>query len=209
MYSGIAPPKKPSPSMTYTLLAINTLGYIIETFLSGGNFIYIDDRVMALVGQYNLLVWKYGWWWQLISSMFMHVSIIHFLFNMFWLWILGTQYERMFGGESLLFTYIVSGLAGNLMTLFLSPPYVVSLGASGAIFGIFGVLLLFQAIMSGKILQSIAYGFIIFIINLGFNVNIWAHLGGMLCGFIIGYYYGKKYRRYIAPTHITIYSNYA
>jgi len=156
--------KKVSTPMTFILLAINTLGYIIEVILSRGAFVLIDTDVLIFLGQYNLLVLKYGWWWQLITSMFIHRSIMHFLFNMFWLWLLGVQYERMFGGESLIFTYVLSGLAGNILTLLLSPLNVVSLGASGAIFGIFGVLLLFQAIVSGKILQSLAYGFIIFII---------------------------------------------
>ncbi len=197
--------KKVSTPMTFILLAINTLGYIIEVILSRGAFVLIDTDVLIFLGQYNLLVLKYGWWWQLITSMFIHRSIMHFLFNMFWLWLLGVQYERMFGGESLIFTYVLSGLAGNILTLLLSPLNVVSLGASGAIFGIFGVLLLFQAIVSGKILQSLAYGFIIFIINIGFNVNIWAHLGGMLCGAIIGYYYGKKFKRFIVPAPVTVY----
>ena len=191
--------------MTYTLLGINTLGYIIEAILSG-SVVFIKNNVLAFVGQYNLLVLRYGWWWQLITSMFMHAGIMHFLLNMFWLWILGTQYERIFGSESLLFTYLVTGLTGNILTLFLSPLGVVSLGASGAIFGVFGVLLLFQAIVGGKIFQLLMYGFIIFIINTGVNINIWAHLGGMLTGAIIGYYYGKRFKRFLVSPHTAIYS---
>ncbi len=183
--------------MTYILIGLNTIGYAIESILSR-NPIQINPYVMAIVGQYNYLVLEYGWWWQLITSMFMHVHIIHFTLNMFWLWILGIQYERMFGGESLLITYLVTGLLGNILTLFLSPIQTISLGASGAIFGIFGVIIIFQGMVGGNLLYSIFLGLIIFMINMGFHVNIWAHLGGFVGGVLIGYYYGKKFKGFVS-----------
>ena len=191
--------------MTYILIALNTIGYIIESVLSM-NPIRINPYVMAFMGQYNYFVIRYGWWWQLITSMFTHVHILHFALNMFWLWLLGIQYERLFGGESLLATYLLTGLLGNIFTLFLSPIQTISLGASGAIFGIFGVIIIFQGMVGGNLLYSIFLGLIIFMINMGFNVNIWAHLGGLLGGMLIGYYYGKKFRGFMSRPR-TIYSH--
>lgn len=191
--------------MTYILIGLNTVGYIIESILSM-NPIQINPYVMAFVGQYNYFVLKYGWWWQLITSMFTHVHIIHFVLNMFWLWILGVQYERLFGGGSLLATYLVTGFLGNILTLFLSSIQTISLGASGAIFGIFGVIIIFQGMVGGNLLYSIFLGLIIFMINVGFNVNIWAHLGGLVGGALIGYYYGRKFKGFISKPKV-IYSH--
>lgn len=193
--------KKPL-MMTYILIGLNTVGYIVESILSN-NLLQINPYVMAFVGQYNYFIMIYGWWWQLVTSMFMHVNIMHFMLNMFWLWLLGLQYERLFGRNSLLLTYLATGLLGNILTLLISPIQTISLGASGAIFGIFGVLLIFQGMIGGNIWYSVMYGIIIFIINSGFHVNIWAHLGGLVGGALIGYYYAKKFRGLVTRPKIT------
>jgi rhomboid protease GluP len=182
-------------SMTYILLAINIAVYIVESILSGNPF-FQSDKVLMIMGKYNALVFE-GWWWQLFTSMFVHVTIAHITFNMFFLWILGVQYERIFGGKSLLFLYILSGLAGNLLSLFLYPWWYVTAGASGSIFGIFGAIILFNARITGNIRFYILYGFIIFIFNSMFaNVDIFGHLGGLLSGMVVGNYYGKKFLSY-------------
>ena len=186
--------RRPS-NMTYTLLGLNIFAYIAESVLSG-NPIYLNPYVLAIMGQQNKLVFS-GWWWQLFTSMFVHANIMHITMNMFFLWLLGIQYERIFGGDSLLYTYILSGLAGNILTLFLLPPWIVSVGASGAIFGIFGALILFNARVTGNIKYYLLYGLLIFLVNSTVSgVNVFAHLGGMVVGMLIGDYYGKHVASY-------------
>lgn len=191
--------------MTYILLAMVIVIYIVESIL-GGSFIEPDISILLILGQYNRLVFM-GWWWQLFTSMFVHASFEHILFNAFFLWMLGVQYERIFGGDSLLYTYVVSGLAGNLLTLFLLPRSTISVGASGGIFGIFGAILMYNARLTGKIGYYLLYGFIIFLFNsLYIKINILAHLGGLVTGFIIGDYYGKKAASYLSGGRVLIYS---
>lgn len=180
--------------LVYALMAVNLVGYAIESALSRNPF-WIDYEVAAYLGMCNFFVVNYGWWWQLFTAMFMHADIFHIMFNMFWLWILGAQCERIFGGATLVFTYLGTGLLGNLLTLALSPLATVSLGASGAIFGIFGLLTMYQGMLGGRITSSILWGLFIFLVNIRPNVNIWAHLGGLIGGLLIGYYYGRLARR--------------
>jgi len=188
------------PWATYILLLINIVVYAIEAVLSG-NIFWIDINVLAQIGQLNYYVINYRWYWQLITAMFVHHNIIHLGFNLFWLYVLGIQFERSFGPNKLITVYLLSGLVGNILTVFLLPLIAVSGGASGAIFGIFGYLLLYGGVMGGNVRNMILYGIFIFLINISIATNIWAHLGGMLLGMVWGYYDAKKvlsYRYYYA-----------
>ncbi len=185
-------------NITIALLLINLVVYILASIWAGR---FIDLRgtyPMAFLGQVNAYVVYNGWFWQLFTSMFIHFDIMHLGFNLFWLYILGTQYERLFGGGSLLITYIASGLAGNILTLLFMPPLTLSAGASGAVFGIFGALLIIQALLGGNIMMTLMYGFFILLINsLGPGINILAHAGGFSIGLLIGYLNVRGLRRYL------------
>jgi len=178
----------------YLLLAINFIVYAYESIVSG-SISNLSMKALIYLAQINYLVLEYGWYWQLFTSMFTHLGLMHILFNMFWLYILGFQLERRFGAMKLIGVYIITGLAGNIASLFLLPPNTLSAGASGAIFGIFGFLILYNGAIGGKVKSMILYGFFIFLINIIFNVNIWAHLFGMVVGMIWGYYEGKNFLR--------------
>jgi len=175
----------------YLLIAINVIVYIIES-ISSGNFFSPSGDILVYLGQVNYLVLRWGWYWQLITSMFVHFSILHISLNMFFLYILGIQVEKRFGGLKLIALYLVTGLFGNLLSLVLIPPSSISAGASGAVFGIFGFLIIYTGVLGGNMKQMIIYGFLIFFVNIGMNINIWAHLGGMVIGMIWGYYEGKR-----------------
>ncbi|NJE85747.1 rhomboid family intramembrane serine protease [Thermococcus sp. CX2] len=180
--------------VTTLLFGINVLVYIFEAVLSG-NPIDISIEVLARLGQWNYAVIN-GAWWQLLTAMFVHVGILHIAFNMYFLLMLGSQLERLFGGRVLVFTYLVAGLVGNLVTLFLLPPNSVSAGASGALFGIVGLLIMTSGIIGGNIGRALTNAFVLFLINSLFpGVNAFAHLGGLITGILLGLYYGKKLRR--------------
>ncbi len=135
-----------------------------------------------------------GWYWQLFTSIFIHADLLHLLGNTFFLGIFGLRAEDLFGKLRYLIVYFTAGLSGSLLTLFMGP-YVVSVGASGAIFGLFGAN---AAYMRSSVNQSVTgaliYALYLFIWNLGANVNVLAHFGGLAAGLVLGYLWGKSAR---------------
>src|SRR4030042_3569494 len=125
---------------TYILSALNIVVYVYTSII-GGNFITTGDFPIFLYGQVNQLVWQ-GWFWQLFTSMFVHANIVHIAGNMFFLLIFGLRAEELFSEKEYLAIYLLSGLAGNLLTLLLGPG-MISVGASGAIFGLFGAVTIY------------------------------------------------------------------
>jgi len=183
--------EKAEPIITKVLILVNLAVYVIAGII-GGSFLELSDEVLMLLGQFNYLVLKYGWYFQLLTAMFVHVNIVHLAFNMFWLYILGTQCELTFGVKRYLAIYFVSGFFGNILTLYLLPPGTVSAGASGAVFGIFGSLMAYSGFTRRSMFASIVYAIFILVLNAGFGVNVVAHFGGLLSGFILGYIYTKR-----------------
>jgi rhomboid protease GluP len=180
-------------SPTIILVAANVLVYIYTSLVSG-NFIETNYEVMRTFGQYNLNVFE-GQYWQLISSMFVHADIMHLGLNMLFLLIFGLRAEELFTTEEYLFVYILSGIAGNIMTLFLMSPYTVSVGASGAIFGMYGAGLIYMRKTFGQsIAGALLYAFLLLMLSTGIGVNIVAHFGGLTTGLIIGYALAKSRR---------------
>jgi rhomboid protease GluP len=170
---------------TFILIAVNIIVYVYTSFI-GGDFISTNEYVLAIYGQYNRLVFS-GWYWQLFTSMFVHVNIMHILGNMFFLAIFGLRAEDLFSIQEYLLIYLGSGLAGNLLTL-LFGPNMISAGASGALFGLFGACIIYVRRAIGQsIMSALIYAFFLFIISSGLNVNLLAHLGGLVVGLLIGY----------------------
>ncbi len=180
---------------TKALILINLVVYVIAGIL-GGSFLSISDKVLILLGQFNLFIVKYGWYFQLLTAMFIHINIIHLAFNMFWLYILGSHCESIFGLKKYLAIYFLSGLFGNILTLYLLPLRTVSAGASGAVFGIFGALMAYSGFTRRSMFASVLYALFILILNVGFGVNVVAHFGGLFLGFILGYVYARGLRRH-------------
>jgi len=162
------------------------------TSVVGGNFIETDPKVLEWLGQVNLYVMKNGWYWQLVTSMFVHVNVIHLFGNMFFLLIFGFRAEEFFSPEEFFFIYFISGLSGNLLTL-LMDPLTISAGASGAIFGIFGACVIYLRKTFGQsIMGALMFSFLLLMITAGERVNILAHFGGLVAGLIIGYALAKS-----------------
>jgi len=170
---------------TYIIIALNIIFYVFTSILSG-NIVEMDYYVISQYGQHNLFVLN-GGYWQLFTAMFVHVSIIHLLGNMFFLLIFGLRAEELFSLKEYLLIYFLSGLTGNLLTL-LFGINMVSAGASGAIFGMFGACIIYVRRAIGQsIISALLYAFFLFMISSGPNVNIFAHLGGLAVGLLIGY----------------------
>ena len=125
-----------------------------------------------------------GAWWQLVTSMFTHVDVFHIALNMMALFILGPALERIIGRVRFLMVYLVGGLGGSVLVLFLSGATSSTLGASGAIYAVLGALLVTfrkARLDSQFLMQNLLLGVVISVV--GWRYISWqGHLGGLLAG---------------------------
>lgn len=184
---------KKKPFVTYTLIIIMfVLMILMSVFGSGSTSINTLKKFGALIKDKNPI--------GLISSMFLHIGLIHFILNAWALKILGEQTESFYGHIKMLIIFIYSGIVGNLLSLILMPSNTISAGASGAIFGLMGSILYFalnQRTYMAEALRKQILPVIIVNLMLGFvisGINMYAHLGGLIGGMIISIALGVKYK---------------
>ena len=188
----------PKPTPTTFLIIANLLVYIYTSvvgFIETSDiaaFIETSRSVLYQWGQFNYYVMN-GGYWQLLTSIFVHVDIIHLSLNMFFLLIFGFRADELFSPEEYFFVYFLSGLSGNLLTLLLMHPLTLSAGASGAIFGIFGACVIYLKKTFGQsIVGALLFSFLLLVMTAGRGVNVFAHFGGLAAGLIIGYALAKS-----------------
>jgi len=127
-----------------------------------------------------------GEWWRLISAGFLHGSIIHLLFNVYILWVIGSQLESMVGNIKFIIIYFVSLLGGSVASYLFSPFGSYSIGASGAIFGLMGAMLVVgrkRNLDISQITTLVAINVVIGFVLSGIDWR--AHLGGLAAGSFI------------------------
>ncbi len=180
--------------VTNILVAINVVVFLITAYLSK-SISNIDEGVLITAGgQLNALV-KHGEFWRIFTAMFLHSGIIHVGLNMLSLFFVGTAIEMFYGKWRYLVIYLASGIAGGIATLLLYPSNTLAVGASGAIFGVFGALGAFY-IVNRQSLGAYGQGAIFnwlfwLVLNLVWsfsipNIAIYDHLGGLAAGLILG-----------------------
>ncbi|MFJ7733801.1 rhomboid family intramembrane serine protease [Lysinibacillus sp. NPDC097231] len=170
-----------------TLIAINLILYVL-TLLPGIGTLVLNYGVHA-----NFLI-ENGEFWRVFSSMFLHANFMHVFFNMFSLYLFGPELEKIAGKARFITIYLFSGIVGNMATYLLNDSSYVSLGASGAIFGIFGAFgaLVYYTRRTMPMLRKLILPIIVISVVMTFlqsNVNIYAHLGGLVAGFLLGLVY--------------------
>lgn len=180
--------KQKRPYITYALLAINFLVFILG---------YIDVSILdELFLPYNIG----NEYYRLITTAFSHYDIFHLLFNMYALYIAGSQIENFFGKAKYIGIYLFSAITASLLSLTFMNEGGGSLGASGAIFGLFGALLVFgyhYRVYLGNTLRSQIIPLILFNLALGFlepGIDNGAHIGGLVGGILITMAMGVKYK---------------
>ena len=195
-----ATPDTPRPSLkswfqcaTIVLIALNVLVFLMMVLQGVSVFNPTADSVLRWGADYGPLT-LHGQWWRMVVSTFLHFGLIHLLFNMFVLFSIGLFMESLAGRVPFVVLYLVCGLGGSAASLAWHPS-IVSAGASGAIFGLYGALLGFLVRHRGSIpaesLASLRKGALTFI---GYNllyglrpgVDMAAHLGGLATGFVLG-----------------------
>jgi rhomboid protease GluP len=191
---------------TLILIAINVAIYIYGAVV-GGNAIYTPDSVVLQLGQVNAFVLYNGAYYQLFTSMFVHASLFHLVGNMLFLFIFGMRGEEIFSLPEFLGIYLIGGLTGNVLSLAFGPgtslaPFI-SVGASGAIFAMFGACIIYvRRSIRQSILGAFVYGFFLLLFSSGSGVNDLAHLGGLIFGLLIGYLIAsrrKPHEQYMEP----------
>jgi rhomboid protease GluP len=193
------------PLAAWGLLGLNVLLYAVSMVLT------ITSGQMDVLGTpapdvLQLLGWKQndlilgGQYWRLITAMFLHGSLVHIFFNGYALYALGPEAEQIYGTPRFVAVYMLSGLAGSIASYALSP--AASVGASGAIFGLFGGLLAFYLVgrdvlgdLGRRQLQSMG-GLILLNLLLGFavpGIDNYAHLGGLATGALAGWLLAPRF----------------
>jgi len=193
---------KKTPVMTYIFMCISIVLYIL-TALNSLNFIDLKPNALYHYGalvNFDMMNKNPIELYRLISSIFLHGSLLHLLCNMYSLYVIGPQLESFFGKIKYTIIFIGTGIIGNLLSMaFLQDTYV-SVGASGAIFGLLGALLYFgyhyRVYLSG-VIKSQIIPLIILNLIIGFvgtNINNLAHIGGLIGGVLLSMAVGVKYK---------------
>lgn len=179
---------KKKPYITYAIIFINIICYIFSIINNNFYNSMLLNPTKVLEGEY----------YRLITCIFVHGGLVHLLCNMYCLFIIGPQVESFFGKIKYIVIYLVSGLMGSLMSLCITNS--LSLGASGAIFGLLGSILYFgyhYRVYLGQTLKSQIIPLIILNLFLGFilsGVDNAAHIGGLIGGVLSSMMVGVKYK---------------
>jgi len=197
---------------TYILLAINIAVYLWMVG-HGVNPKMPSDTALIHYGANNTWLVLHGQWYRLLTATFVHVGLLHLASNMWCLWNLGILGEPLLGPMGMVAVYLLTGIAGNLLSmavnvafnhLFRDPRYLIEVGAgaSGAVFGIAGILIVLlsnrrlpipwhelRRLRSSVVqfsLINLAIGLSTMFINVGVHIDNSAHIGGFLYGLALG-----------------------
>lgn len=175
---------KKSPYVTYSLIGANVLMYIIISLLERAGDPYALLRYGAKINEFIVA----GEYWRLLTSAFLHANLAHIAFNMYGLYNLGTLSEKLYGSKKYAFIYFSAALVGGASSFAFSK--APSVGASGAIFGLFGAILyvwrkkrgLFNAAFGINLVVVLAFNIINGLTTPG--IDNFAHLGGLVGGYM-------------------------
>jgi membrane associated rhomboid family serine protease len=183
-------------SVTMALIGLNVVVFLLVLVSGGADSLLLTK--LALIPRSTVLLVSgrpevvqgvaNGAWWQLVTSMFTHVQIWHIGFNMLFLYLLGPQLEIMLGRWRYLALYLLSGLTGSVFVYVLAHPASVTVGASGALFGLMAALLVAAVKVRGQVQSLVGLIVVNAVITfLGADYISWqGHLGGFVGGLFLG-----------------------
>jgi len=190
------------PTVTYVILGVTAFFYLLQV-LSQSLFGTISglDPLTFFGAKINEFI-KVGEVWRLITPILLHGSILHILFNMYALFIIGRGLEQQYGHERFLELYLISGFAGNVVSFIFSPN--PSIGASTAIFGLISAQTIFifqnRSLFGKRATQMLLTNLFIIVVNLalglygGLSIDIFGHLGGLLGGLLFAWFGGPIWK---------------
>jgi membrane associated rhomboid family serine protease len=174
-----------SSTVTLTLIGVCVAIFVVQ-FLAGVNAIAGDW------GMWPAAVAVNGQWYRLLTSVFLHGSWLHLAFNMYVLYVLGPPLERLLGHARFLILFLIAGIGGAVASFTFSSINTVSVGASGAIFGLMGALVVAGRHLRADITQVLVLiGINVVIGFLAPGVDWRAHLGGLITGAAVAFVFSK------------------
>lgn len=193
------------PYVTYALLAACWIVFLLESSYGSGPG---SSRTLLHFGALEPALVTRGEWWLLLTTMFVHVSVLHILFNSVALYSVGSLVERIYGAVRYTIIYFVSGILASLASYgFMEVSGQsgdIAAGASGAIFGIAGVVIVLGVLRQSVVPRAVALQLSVFmgvliVVNIVFDaftpqIDIRAHIGGLLVGLVLGYLLAPRAR---------------
>jgi|TARA_Y100001949_G_C15985522_1_gene330415 rhomboid protease GluP len=178
---------------TYILLGINFLFFLILNVILGSTvcgdipwrMFCIKSDYLFQFAQVNQFIFAGENLYQLVTKMFVHLAILHFVLNMFFLWFFGIRLEKISSSGFLILVFLLSGISTSIANLFLGT--IISAGASGAIFGIVTVFTILNWNQKNTKLLFLAFLIVIHApALLGSSINYLSHFTGLACGALLG-----------------------
>ncbi|HEX7996902.1 MAG TPA: rhomboid family intramembrane serine protease [Pyrinomonadaceae bacterium] len=207
---------RPAP-FTIVLLVANIFLFLLTALSSGGENSPSFSSVLVAYGAKTNSLINAGQWWRFVTPVFLHGGIVHLLMNMYGLWVLGPYVERLYGSAKFVFFWVLTGIAGVLgsyltvrpgMQLNVASRFLfkngdpVSVGASGALFGLIGVLFVFGIKFRHELPDGFKRAFgtgmlptILLNVFIGFTIPVIdnaAHMGGLIAGAALALVVGYK-----------------
>jgi rhomboid protease GluP len=186
------------PRWTYVIIAADIVIFLLMTLAGGTQDSDVLDRFGANTAW---LIAERGEYWRLFTANFIHIGVIHLAFNMFALYQLGRQIESLYGQRRFLALYLLSGLSGTVFSYLLTQGR--SAGASTALFGLFGALLVYfykyRESFGSFGRQQLINLAVVLLINVviglspGSNIDNWGHFGGFVGGLFLGWFFCPRY----------------
>jgi rhomboid protease GluP len=178
------------PRVTYVLMAILVVVFVIETLAGGSE----SSQVLVNLGANYAPYVTGGEYWRLFTANFLHIGLMHIAFNLYALYIVGTEVEMFYGPWRFLVIYLLSALSGAIASYAFT--YGLSAGASTALFGLIGTLFAFftrNRDVFGEVSRTRLTNLIVVVamnVFLGLSISAidnWGHIGGFIGGFMLGW----------------------
>jgi rhomboid protease GluP len=182
------------PRVTYVMMGLLVVVFVIETLAGGGiNGSQDPETLINLGANLGPLVTQ-GEYWRLFTANFLHIGLMHIAFNLYALYIVGTEVEMFYGPWRFLVIYLLSGVSGAIASYAFT--YGLSAGASTAVFGLIGTLVAFftrnRAVFGEMSRTRLTNLIVVIAINLFYGLSVsfidmWGHIGGFIGGLILGW----------------------
>ena len=189
------------PQLTYALIAINLVAFVVTSAASGG--LSLTSSTLYEPGSLYALPVADGEYWRIVTSGFLHAGLLHIALNMYFLYYLGTLLEPSIGKLRFGLLYAVSLFGGSFGALLLSPN-AATVGASGAVFGVMGAAILAMRARGIGLMES-GLGITLalnVVISFRPGISLGGHAGGLVAGFIVGYLMFELAERRRIPSRV-------